>query len=445
MRAAEFKAGDRMRKGEITAFLSLVFLLMMSFAGAMIESASIQVLKNYKRADMELAMESIFAEYQKELLEQYDIFALDGSYESGIFAEEKIMRRLTYYGSDGIENKVESFELLTDQSGEAFYKQAVRYMKNKWGMDVFAEEEEKPEVYQNHIKGELDSMLGEAKESLPAENNPIQSVADFEESGLLQIIVPDPEQLSKKVLKREQLASVRELKKGRGHLAIQESEEAKTYRPLFHAYLMEHFSSMVNPGEEKALSYELEYLLGGEVSDQENLEKVCRKILAIRFAMNYGYLLFDETKKAEAEIMALTLCSLLTVPGITEVVNQALLAAWAYGESVLELRTLAAGKKVPIIKNAENWTIQLSGILTLADRETWKESPECEEGISYQDYLKVLMIPEKKEELSMRALDLIESNLHIPADCFVTQLEVKSDCKLRRGIHYKFLTYFGYQ
>ena len=65
-----------MQKGEITAFLSLVFLLILSFLGAMVESASIQVLKNYKRADTILAVESVFAEYQKQLLEEYDLFCI---------------------------------------------------------------------------------------------------------------------------------------------------------------------------------------------------------------------------------------------------------------------------------------------------------------------------------------------------------------------------------
>ena len=72
-----------MQKGEITAFLSLVFLLILSFLGAMVESASIQVLKNYKRADTILAVESVFAEYQKQLLEEYDLFALDAGYGEG--------------------------------------------------------------------------------------------------------------------------------------------------------------------------------------------------------------------------------------------------------------------------------------------------------------------------------------------------------------------------
>ena len=71
----------------MTAYLSLVFLLLVSFTGSMMESASIQNAKNYGRADMNRAMESVFAEYQKELLEDYDIFALEGSYETGNYSE----------------------------------------------------------------------------------------------------------------------------------------------------------------------------------------------------------------------------------------------------------------------------------------------------------------------------------------------------------------------
>ena len=69
-------------------YLSLVFILLISFAGAMLESASLQNVKNYRRADMTRAVESIFAEYQKELWEVYGIFALEGSYETGSYSEE---------------------------------------------------------------------------------------------------------------------------------------------------------------------------------------------------------------------------------------------------------------------------------------------------------------------------------------------------------------------
>ena len=38
---------------------------------------------------MERSVESVFAEYQKELLEEYDIFGLDGSYETDLIPEDR--------------------------------------------------------------------------------------------------------------------------------------------------------------------------------------------------------------------------------------------------------------------------------------------------------------------------------------------------------------------
>ena len=54
----------KMVKGEITVFLSLVFLLLLTLVGALLESASIQLAKNERRADAGRAVESAFAEYQ---------------------------------------------------------------------------------------------------------------------------------------------------------------------------------------------------------------------------------------------------------------------------------------------------------------------------------------------------------------------------------------------
>lgn len=54
-----------MEKGEITAFLSLIFVLMISFVTAILESASVQAEKNQARLDMDRAVYSVFGEYQK--------------------------------------------------------------------------------------------------------------------------------------------------------------------------------------------------------------------------------------------------------------------------------------------------------------------------------------------------------------------------------------------
>lgn len=81
-----------MKRAEVTAFLSLIFILLVTFVGGIMESASIQMAKSYRRADMNRAMESVFAEYQKELLEEYDIFALEVKNINFIFKGGIIMR-----------------------------------------------------------------------------------------------------------------------------------------------------------------------------------------------------------------------------------------------------------------------------------------------------------------------------------------------------------------
>lgn len=444
-----------MQKGEITAFLSLVFLLILSFLGAMIESASIQVLKNQKRADTSLALESVFAEYQRELLEEYDVFALDGSYGDGKWDEKKITKRLEYYGAQKDVNWIQHSELLTDHQGAPFYRQAVQYMKSKVGMSdgkeehAYWEEQQesgiKFEKEEEEVEENLESMLEEAEENLPSENNPMESITAIQKTGLLNIIVENPEQLSEKSMKKEELASMRKLKKGKGTFVQGENQNEMTGKLLFERYLQEHFGDVTQEKEGRALDYELEYLIGGEESDQKNLEEVVKKILTIRFGVNYAYLLTDEAKKAEAEILALSLCTLLTVPGIAEVVKHAILLAWAYGEGIVDLRTLVAGGKVPVVKTKENWNLQLSSLLKIKEQGILQGSQDEQEGIGYREYLKGLLILQKREILSMRALDLIEKNLNLRADQCIMRLEVESTCMLRREIRYEFSTYFGYQ
>ena len=103
---------ERTVSGEITAFLSLIFVLLISFIFALLESATIQTTKNQKRLDVDRAIFSIFGEYQKELWKEYEVFALDASYQSGQYDENRILDRLAYYGSAGIEQEISEIQKL---------------------------------------------------------------------------------------------------------------------------------------------------------------------------------------------------------------------------------------------------------------------------------------------------------------------------------------------
>lgn len=442
-------------KGEITAFLALIFILMLSLVGALVESASVQIAKNRKRADVMLALESAFAEYDSEMLKQYELFVRLGS------GENTLKDRLEFYGASNMTHTLVRAELLTDNSGTPFYRQVVRYMKHWLGIEdlSFGSEydfssDSDPEEEERQVSQELESLLEQEEAELSEENNPLPSVQNLKNSPLLSIVAPNPEELSDRSIAIETLPSARSL--NRGNYGRQE-EIGASDKLFFVAYITSHFSNMTagSDAEEgtdvtesdarRTLLYEQEYLLGGHPGDKENLEAVCKKILNIRMAVNYVYLLTDSAKKAEAETVAAAICSLLSVPAITELVKHALLLAWAYGESVVDVRALLKQKKVPLIKTEETWQLQLSNLSKLGTSGEAVGEKEAESGFSYEDYLKGLLLAESRETLCMRSLDLIESNLQIKTDQCMTAAEIESKVKLRRGIQDTFLTAFQYQ
>ena len=164
-------------------------------------------------------------------------------------------------------------------------------------------------------------------------------------------------------------------------------------------------------GEEEAgpwLDYQVEYLIGGKDTDIGNLESVCKRILAIREGMNYAYLLTDSAKQAECEALAIALVGATMIPGLVEAVKQAFLLAWAFAESVADIRTLLNGKKCAFWKGDGTWRTSLSGALDLQNSASGFDEGEDAGGLSYKDYLGMLLMTAGREKKTMRSLDIIE-------------------------------------
>ncbi len=408
--------------------MALLFILMLSVVGALIQSASHQIAKNRRRADILMALESTFAEYHPDLLNQYEIFARLGC------TEDVLNNRMAYYGARNTKHTIKQIQLLTDYDGAPFYEQAVRYMKDWLGMEDmgggtendFSADSLGNEWSQGELSNslELKGLLEQENAQLPKEDNPIESVKNLKNTPLLSLLVSNQEELSNRSITPETLPSHRTLQKGS---FVQEMQNGAGDRLFFIAYLFEHFSNATDGERQAPLLYEQEYLLGGQARDQENLEAVCKKIMNIRTVSNYTYLLTDSVKQAEAEAMALTLCSLISLPAVTEVVKHAILFAWSYGESIVDMRALLKGKKVPLVKSSDSWQLQLSNLAALGTEKEIANEKDMERGLSYQDYLKGLFLLEDTGTLSMRCLDLIETNLHIKTDQCMTKVEIQSD------------------
>lgn len=460
MRAQESK------RGEVTAFLALIFILLVAFAGSLMESASLQSAKSYRRADMNRAMESVFAEYQRELLEEFDVFALDGSYESGNYSEEKVTDRLSYYGASGMEQQIQRIQLLTDENGQAFLEQIARFIENKYGLGSLnhllggmdgwegqAEEADRYHQTEEALNQELSGMLTDNDLELPAEGNPLPNMQQLAVTPLADLTMPKDRQVSDKSVETGELASRRELRTGYGEFD-DIAEQAELSQIAFGEYVLTHFGSAVDTEDTdaRALDYEAEYILSGKDSDRENLESVLKKLMAFRFVPNYIYLQGDAGKRAEARTLALTLCTVMAFPAAAEALTQVLLLAWAFGESIMDLRSLMKGYGVPITKSKETWQLSLAGLMTLGSQDSGQEGADTQGGMKYKEYLRVLLFLNGKQEMPLRVLDMVELRLRrekglswFQADACISRIEIASTLNLRRGITYRFSTYYGYR
>lgn len=453
-----------MKKAEVTAFLSLIFILLVTFIGGIMESASIQMAKNYRRTDMNRAMESVFAEYQKELLEEYDIFSLDGTYESGKYSEETVKKRLTYFGAGNMENRIRRIQFLTDDGAEAFYEQVMydmqhryrkNYLKDKLPMtDEWKKLEEEADSYareSNKIAAELEGLLREAGSELPGDGNPIAYVSQLKKRPLLELIMPGNRRVSNKKINLSESLTRRSKNEGYGDFSDTAPDIGKLSLLVFAEYLLEHFSTASEEESEGALDYELEYICAGKGSDRENLEVIAERLLAVRFQINHRFLKSSASKRAEAEELAEAMCTQAEVTGLSGVSAQVILSSWAYGESIVDIRALLNGSRVPLVKSEESWQLSLSGLMKLGEGGNVNDGRDCRDGLSYKEYLRSLLVLERRGTIAVRALDMIEQNLRkvhgvkfFKADCCISKMEVKSTVRLRRGITYRFQTYYGY-
>ena len=300
--------------GEVTVYLTLTFVLFVSLILALVESASVQMAKNYRRADMNRALECVFAEYQKELLENYDVFAIECGYETGTYTEQNILDRLSYYGAD-MENEIERIQLFTDNSGELFRDQVGKYMKHKYGIawadkylgnvslwknqeekaDEFTEEEEK----QND---QLKDLLGEQEAELPEEENPMQHVAELKCSPILELVLPKDKTISEKQISLQEMPEKRENHTGYGAFSDVEPEDGTLTSVLLGEYVIDHFTDFTDGPKGGELDYELEYILEGHASDRENMETVKRSSNnVIEFLQSEGYIRFRADSEASSK------------------------------------------------------------------------------------------------------------------------------------------------
>ena len=438
-------AASKKASGQITVWTALCFLVFLSLYLVCLQSVWMQYQKKQAEQAVEAGLFSLFSEYEPHLLEQYDLFCLDTSFGSGREREDELCSHLwqfteynltdasggPLYGLELLGVDIRSMARMTDASGAVFYRQAVKIMKEKTGVSL-AEEWILPELFQKNAEENTGRFL---KDCESYEGSVRDYEDDEDEEGLdpeagqwdglwngyvFSKAVPDGCQVSDRTVTLASAPSHRELSVGMG--AADGSEEQILQKQWFISYLcryMKHAQEMLPVQRDKGwLDYQLEYLIAGKASDQENLSAVAGRILLIREGVNYVFLLTHPELRQKAEALALLLAGVTGNEGIIKSLEQLILLGWAYGESLVEVRQLLGGYELAPVKCTEDWQVSLSDLLpALKDPGRYDVQTHLQEGISYADCLRIFLVPQSAGTLSMRALDIIEGELNCREGC----------------------------
>lgn len=416
-----------MKKGYITVFFALVFVVILSFILSIFEGLKVNATRLKAECGFSIAANSVLGEYHKELLEVYDLFYVDTSYRTAYPNYHYVEAHFWDYLEKNFHGKIQSIELdgitlATDQNGVFFRKQISDYMKDKMGLSYI--DKIKESFNTASVNGFLkdsntgDDCLGEVHGSM--ENNkeipeetwkevemyyPIEDVSNKRKSFVLEQVLNSQDKVSENKVSLENYVSKRECVVGTGEYMELDFMDKIYYT----GYTFEKFVTYIDTDEENELDYEIEYLLGGKSSDYENLSEVIKKILLLREGANLFYLLTDSEKMSLVQNFSLAIATLVCCPEIEPIITSSIVGIWSYMESVEDVKILLHKGKIPLIKTKDTWNTDLDSIVEL--KFSNNEAATQNEGLDYKEYLQLLLLFMDNESLTFRCMDLIEMDI----------------------------------
>lgn len=258
----------------------------------------------------------------------------------------------------------------------------------------------------------------------------IETLKNTMEDGICGLVLEDKKVSDGKILYTD-LASSSSSENASG------SENSGDNTFLFNEYIMDRFQNCadwVADGEENVqetqkwcgLEYLAEYILCGNSSDKSNLNEIILKMSVIREGANLTHLIMDREKRNQAYSLANSLVGYTGNGAVVKIAQYLIMAVWAYGESICDLRTLLDGDAVPIVKTKESWQLSLDKLLVMdfsgKDRKGGEDIGNSKEtgggrqsngGLpegqaSYEDYLRMLLLVQNPVEKRYRVMDVIE-------------------------------------
>ncbi len=405
---------------EITVFLALLLSAILSLVMALFKSAVLEAMELNIALSMDEALTSCFSEYSGQLFKRYDLLFIDTAYREGAGDISRLEEHLGAYLAENIGNKggsdlfglslneleIERYLLGSDEEGGVMMDQAVAYM-NRYGEMRYRPgiEEALNEISFDNDSGE--SFFREWDDCLAAVSvegggaRLAREIRDQSADSFYLMLNG-----TSKVLYRLDYTDVPSRRRINSGSYPADRYTAPEDLSVFSEYLMQKLGCYTESVGEQALSCELEYLLFGEESDKENLIKVTDRLMSEREQMNLRLIMSSPDMYDEAEELSADLMS-SGEEGYSELSTRALIYAWAWAESLIEVNRLLCGGRCGFR------AARSSFILPLEDLESFAEylGSGGGSGLSYKQYLGIMLNENTLRDNKRRFMDIVEMDM----------------------------------
>lgn len=438
--------------GQITVFLALSLMVIISLVLSTVSSARFYVIKNSQRQSVQIAARNLLAEYCIPLQSKYHLFAIDGngrSLEHDLQAYVLMNQEHGFFGGTNTGVAISKLYPLSHQQYSPLRKEIVQYMENAGLVDMANEflknmqtqgiedaDKNKNQISaqvkaENEIALEQQNNLQQEEQSgeqmTDSVEDPRKSFMDVLKDGILTLVLPKNYSISQSSISSGSSATMVETltdflsadklteKIDAIEFSLTNMAGTAVEEVIIALYIREYFNhgaNTENSGFNTKLKYELEYIVCGHQSDRDNLLDMVNRLALLRMVFNMPYLLADPIKSQEAHGVALALSSAIFMPFLETVFYWLLVAAWSYAEAIMDVRTLISGETVPLIKNSVTWKLSLRNmaaeLLQSADTAVQENTNQ---GLKYEDYLTFFVLTTSQENKYRRMMDLMEVNV----------------------------------
>ncbi len=420
-------------RGYITVFLTLMLSVILILAMTVYSFVSLSCAKGRTATALRSSMSGVRAEYSRYLFDHYHVLFLNqnphGEGTGGLEAEveERLSENL------GEEYTVKEVTLtgvtrVLDNHGAEFRKQVIavsQYLLADKSVDTLREKvngDDEP-ISKEEVDG-LDMERDEKSEKQEGDQDPRRYTKACNKVGVAYFILPEDVTFSTETVDPTKLPSQGKSGMGLMTMDISFSSMSSLRRDTTQSggwldsasqeaagliYAANCFNCLTDEVQEgTTLKLEMEYLIAGYPTDEENYKKCVDQILIIRTGCNFAHILRDTSKMARLSALAWSIC--WAFPPAQPVVKYLLAGAWAYLESVADLYRLVRGRKVPYMKNSETWITDIGSMGRLAE-DAAADDKEDEKGLDYEDYLLILLAT-RMDTGYYRMLDIMQLNVN---------------------------------